>query len=78
MATTAGTVLNDILEPFGYARGRDGQIAYQVRGSGPGLVFLTGTNPGVGFVEEPLVAAYWERVAGFCRLVVHDPRGTGR
>jgi class 3 adenylate cyclase len=62
----------------GYVRSRDGQIAYQMRGSGPGLASLTGTNPGVALAADPLVATYWERVAGFSRLVVHDPRGTGR
>jgi class 3 adenylate cyclase len=61
-----------------YVRSRDGQLAYQVRGSGPGLASLTGTNPGVALAEDALTAAYWERVAGFCRVVVHDPRGTGR
>ena len=61
-----------------YVHSRDGQLAYQVRGSGPGLASLTGTNPGLASAEDPLSAVYSERLAGFCRVVLHDPRGTGR
>jgi class 3 adenylate cyclase len=61
-----------------YARSRDGQIAYQLRGSGPPLASLTGTNPGLASAQDPLSAPYSERVARFCRVVLHDPRGTGR
>ena len=61
-----------------YARNGDAQIAYQVRGAGPGLVSLMGTIPGLAMLEEPLSAAYWERQAGFSRLVVLDERGSGR
>jgi class 3 adenylate cyclase len=61
----------------GYARGRDGQIAYQVRGSGAAVASLSGTL-GIAATDDPLAALYWDRVAGFCRLVVHDPPGTGR
>jgi class 3 adenylate cyclase len=61
-----------------YARSSDAQIAYQVRGTGPGLVSLMGAIPGLAALEEPLSGAYWERVAGFSRLVVVDERGSGR
>jgi class 3 adenylate cyclase/pimeloyl-ACP methyl ester carboxylesterase len=61
-----------------YARRGDAQIAYQVRGTGPGVVSLMGTIPGLAALEEPLSGAYWERLAGFSRLVVLDERGTGR
>jgi pimeloyl-ACP methyl ester carboxylesterase len=61
-----------------YARSGDAQIAYQVRGAGPGLVSLMGAIPGLAALEEPLSGAYWERQAGFSRVVVVDERGSGR
>jgi pimeloyl-ACP methyl ester carboxylesterase len=60
-----------------YARGRDGQIAYLVRGSGPTVAWLSGTT-GLAVVDDPLCASFFARVAAFCRVVVHDPPGTGR
>ncbi len=61
-----------------YARSGDAQIAYQVRGAGPGLVSLMGAIPGLAALEEPLGGPYWERLARFGRLVVLDERGSGR
>ena len=61
-----------------YARSGDVAIAYQVVGDGPvDLVFV----PFFGNVrwtwEQPLYAAFLERLAAFARLILFDKRGTG-
>jgi class 3 adenylate cyclase/pimeloyl-ACP methyl ester carboxylesterase len=63
--------------PTCYANARYGQIAYQLRGSGPAVASISGTT-GLAVAEDPLGSSYFERLLAFCRLVVHDPRGTGR
>jgi class 3 adenylate cyclase/pimeloyl-ACP methyl ester carboxylesterase len=60
-----------------YARGRVGQIAYQIRGSGLTVAWISGTT-GLAVAEDPLCASFFARVAGFCRLVLYDAPGTGR
>jgi len=59
--------------------GDGGYVAYQVFGSGPvNLVFVTSymTNADVMW-EEPTIAAYFERLASFARVLCFDKRGTG-
>jgi class 3 adenylate cyclase len=61
-----------------YARAGDVHIAYQVVGEGPDLVYIP---PQLQQVEhlwaEPRVAAFFERIARFSRLILFDRRGTG-
>ena len=62
-----------------YARCGDLHIAYQVVGDGPSdLVFVPGF---VSHLEhqwdEPLQAAFFRRLASFCRLIRFDKRGAG-
>lgn len=62
-----------------YARAGDVHIAYQVVGDGPiDLVYIP---PQLQQVEhlwaEPRVAAFFERLARFSRLILLDRRGTG-
>jgi class 3 adenylate cyclase/pimeloyl-ACP methyl ester carboxylesterase len=63
-----------------YAKVRDGSyVAYQVFGEGPGnLVFSTHwvTNLDVMW-EEPTLAAYFDRLASFARVITLDKRGSG-
>jgi class 3 adenylate cyclase/alpha-beta hydrolase superfamily lysophospholipase len=54
------------------------EVAYQIVGQGPpDVVYL----PGVGHIdlrwEDPVVAAFLERLASFSRLILFDRRGTG-
>jgi class 3 adenylate cyclase/pimeloyl-ACP methyl ester carboxylesterase len=54
------------------------EVAYQIVGQGPpDVVYL----PGVGHIdlrwEDPVVAAFLERLASFGRLILFDRRGTG-
>ena len=62
-----------------YARAGDVHIAYQVVGEGP--VDLVYVPPQLQQVEhlwaEPRVAAFFERIARFSRLILLDRRGTG-
>jgi pimeloyl-ACP methyl ester carboxylesterase/class 3 adenylate cyclase len=62
-----------------YARSGDVSIAYQVVGEGPfDLVFVPGAVSNVELTwEEPLRAAYFQRLASFSRLLLFDKRGTG-
>ncbi len=69
-----------MLEPeTRYARAGDVHIAYQVVGDGP--VDLVYVPPMLQQVEhlwtEPRVAAFFERLARFSRLILFDRRGTG-
>jgi pimeloyl-ACP methyl ester carboxylesterase len=61
-----------------YARAGDVHIAYQVLGSGP--VDLVYVPPQLQQVEhlwaEPRIAAFFERLARFSRLILFDRRGT--
>ena len=63
-----------------YARAADGvSIAYQVLGDGPrDLVWVPGWISHVEAAwEEPTLARFFERLAGFSRLILFDKRGTG-
>jgi class 3 adenylate cyclase len=63
-----------------YTKGPDGgYVAYQLFGSGPiDLVFVTNwiTNCDAMW-EEPTMAAYFDRLASFARVLCFDKRGTG-
>jgi class 3 adenylate cyclase len=62
-----------------YAKTADGvHIAYQTLGEGPGLVYV----PGHVFDVEalwswPIASDFARSLAGFARLAIFDPRGTG-
>jgi class 3 adenylate cyclase len=62
-----------------YARAGDVHIAYQVVGDGP--IDVVYVPPILQQVEhlwaEPRVAAFFERLASFSRLILFDRRGTG-
>ena len=62
-----------------YARAGDVYIAYQVVGDGPfDLVYVPPQLQQVEHLwEEPRVAAFFERLARFSRLILFDRRGTG-
>lgn len=62
-----------------YARSGDVNIAYQVLGDSPrDLVLVPGWVSNIEiFWEEPSVASFLERLAGFSRLILFDKRGTG-
>jgi pimeloyl-ACP methyl ester carboxylesterase len=65
--------------PTQYARSGDASIAYQVVGDGPIYLVLV-----LGFAthlelqwESQAFARFFERIAGFARLIIFDKRGTG-
>jgi pimeloyl-ACP methyl ester carboxylesterase len=62
-----------------YTKSGDVNIAYQVVGDGP--FDLVHAPAWVSHVEEsweePLLAAFLERLASFSRLILFDKRGTG-
>ena len=62
-----------------YARSGEMHIAYQVVGNGPiDLVFVPSWISQVEhWWSEPIVAAYFNRLASFSRLIMFDRRGTG-
>ena len=61
-----------------YATSGDVNIAYQVVGDGPDLVFVPGWVSHIEYAwEEPSFAPFLERIAGFSRLILLDRRGTG-
>jgi pimeloyl-ACP methyl ester carboxylesterase len=63
-----------------YARTPDGiSIAYQVIGDGPvDLLWIPGYQGNIEVMwEQPLVAAFFSKLAAFARVIVHDRRATG-
>ncbi|HYV68264.1 MAG TPA: adenylate/guanylate cyclase domain-containing protein [Myxococcales bacterium] len=62
-----------------FARGRDGDLAYQVVGDGPlDLVFIPSWLTNVDAMwEEPSLAGFLRRVATFSRMLCFDKRGSG-
>ena len=62
-----------------FAHGPEGQVAYQVWGSGPfDLLFVT---PWLWNVEvmwdQPRIEHFLRRLGTFCRVIAFDKRGTG-
>ena len=62
-----------------YARSGDARLAYQVFGDGPiDLVSFGGPAFHIDVIwEYPGFARWYERMAGFARVLVYDRRGTG-
>ena len=62
-----------------YAKNGDMHIAYQVVGDGPiDLVYVPGMISHLEiYWEEPLIAAFFNRLARFARVIVFDKRGSG-
>lgn len=62
-----------------YARSGDVNIAYQVVGQGEfDVVFIPGAVSHVDLIwDDPARSRFFERLSGFCRLIVFDKRGTG-
>src|SRR4030095_1202603 len=62
-----------------YARSGDVNIAYQVTGNGPfDVVYVPGFVSHVELAwEVPAIAAFFDALSGFCRLIRFDKRGTG-
>src|SRR2546421_4359794 len=62
-----------------YARSGEVSVAYQVTGEGPfDLVYVSGFISHVELAwEVPSLAAFFERLSSFCRLIRFDKRGTG-
>ncbi len=62
-----------------YARNADVNLAYQVHGEGPlDLLFVSAYINHVEHVwEDPALARFLHRLAGFARLIVMDRRGSG-
>ena len=61
-----------------YTRSSGLDIAYQVVGDGPDLVFIPGFVSNIDLQwEHPGMAAFYRRLASFSRLILFDKRGTG-
>ena len=61
-----------------YARSGELQIAYQVLGAGPELVWVPGWVSQLDlYWDEPALARFLRRLASFARVVVLDRRGLG-
>ncbi len=62
-----------------YARSGDVNIAYQAFGDGPrDLVLVPGWVSNIEvFWEDPALERFFERLAGFARVILFDKRGTG-
>jgi pimeloyl-ACP methyl ester carboxylesterase/class 3 adenylate cyclase len=62
-----------------YARGDEGDVAYQVFGDGPGLIlFIQNWGSNIEAMwDEPTLRRYFDRLATFGRVVVFDKRGSG-
>jgi pimeloyl-ACP methyl ester carboxylesterase len=61
-----------------YARSGDFNIAYQVFGEGPDLVYVPGWVSNVEIMwDDPVLAGFFRRLATFARVITFDKRGTG-
>jgi pimeloyl-ACP methyl ester carboxylesterase len=63
-----------------YAKTPDGvHVAYQTAGEGPlDAVWQFDAFGNVDLIwEEPFLGAWARGLAGFCRVILHDRRGTG-
>ncbi len=65
--------------PTRYAKGPEGDIAYQVVGDGPmDLVVVPGWISHIDLQwDDPLRRTYIEELASFARVILYDKRGTG-
>jgi class 3 adenylate cyclase len=65
--------------PVRYARNGDASIAYQSFGDGPiDLALVQGPISSCEMLwEQPRAVAFFNRLASFARVVLHDRRGTG-
>ena len=61
-----------------YATVGDSQVAYQVFGEGPDVVYATGFVSHIDYRwEDPALARFLTRMASFSRVIMFDRRGTG-
>lgn len=61
-----------------YAKSGGLNIAYQVFGEGPDLVYVPGWISNIELMwDEPVLARLLRRLAGFARVILFDKRGTG-
>ncbi len=61
-----------------YVNVGDSQVAYQVFGEGPDLVFAPGLASHIDYRwDEPSLARFLNRLASFCRVITFDRRGMG-
>jgi len=61
-----------------YAQSGDVNIAYQVFGAGPDLVYVPGWVSNIDIMwEDPVLASILRRLATFARVTIFDKRGTG-
>lgn len=61
-----------------YAKSGNLNIAYQVVGEGPDLVYVPGWVSNVELMwDDPVLASLLRRLAGFARVILFDKRGTG-
>jgi pimeloyl-ACP methyl ester carboxylesterase len=77
--TESSTGISQMTPKTCYARSGDVNIAYQVLGDGPrDLVIVFGFVSNIEVIwEEPMLARFLMRLAGCCRLIVFDKRGSG-
>ncbi len=61
-----------------YAKSGQLNIAYQVVGEGPDLVYVPGWVSNIEIMwDDPVLASFMRRLSTFSRLIVFDKRGTG-
>src|SRR5215208_7232186 len=61
-----------------YAQSGDLNVAYRVLGDGPlDLVWVPNWISNVDWIDEPIFERFFQRLAGFARVIVFDRRGTG-
>ncbi len=68
----------DVVPKTRYVAVGDADVAYQVLGEGPDLLYFNGLGSHVELLWElPPVAEFHRRLASFSRLITFDRRGTG-
>lgn len=61
-----------------YAKSGNLNIAYQVLGEGPDLVYVPGWVSNIEIMwDDPILAGFLRRLSGFARVILFDKRGTG-
>lgn len=62
----------------GYAKSDNAYLGYSVAGRGPDLLYVNNNTIAAGSLdEEPHAIRYFDRFAGFSRLIRYDVRGVG-